>query len=322
MVGFGIIGTNFVSDWFVDACRQAGSEPVAVFSRSRDRGSQFATKHGLTVAVDSLEALLTTAGVDAVYIASPNAAHLPQSLQALSAGTHVLCEKTLGVDAGETSRIIEAARARGLVVLEAVRPVHDPTYDLIRNALARLGRLRSARFEKLQYSSRYDQILAGEHLNAFDPALGNSAVADIGVYTLQPALHLFGTPIRLSGASVRLANGFEASGTCLLDYDDFVVTCTWSKISSQVGPSIITGEQGSLTIDALSQPGVITLHPRTGPAEVLLDHGGRSDWSNMHHEIAAFVGFVERGEFPESFAELSLATRVVMDKQLATADSP
>lgn len=319
MLRFGIVGTNFVSAWFAAASRRAGCEPAAVFSRDQARAEEFAGEHSIPRALDSLPALLAEPTVDAVYLASPNAAHLPQALQALQAGKHVLCEKTLGTDLAQTQQIVSTARELGLVVLEAVRPVHDPVYDLIRENLPRLGALRQARFEKLQYSSRYDRVRAGEQLNAFDPSLGNSALADIGVYTLQPALNLFGTPVRTCGASVRLANGFEASGTLVLDYDSLVVTCNWSKITEGVTgePSVIIGEQAAMTIDSLSQPGVIRVHERGGAVHTLLDDGGRTDWSNMPAEIAAFAGFVERGEFPERFAELSLTTRALMDEQLA-----
>jgi len=317
MLGFGIIGTNFISDWFVDACRRAGCEPVAVYSRTQSTGDDFAGRRGIAHAVDSLDALLALPGVDAVYVASPNGAHLEQSLAAFAEGKHVLCEKTLGTSLDEATRIVETARDQGLVVQEAVRPVHDPAYDLIRANLPRLGALRSARFEKLQYSSRYDRVKSGEHLNAFDPSLGNSSLADIGVYTLQPALDLFGAPARSAGASVWLPNGFEASGTILLAYDGFVATCDYSKITSGIGPSVIVGEAGTLTIDSISQPGVVTFHERGGDVDVLLDEPDRPDWSNMHHEIAAFAGYVERGEFPERFAAVSLAARALMDEQLA-----
>lgn len=317
MLGFGIVGTNFVSDWFAVAARAAGCEPVAVYSRGLDTAREFAARHRVRTPVDSLDALLAAPGVEAVYLASPNAAHLPQALAALAAGKHVLCEKTMGANAFETNRIIDTARAAGLVALEAVRPMHDPTYDLVRRSLPRLGALRHAHLVKQQYSSRYDRVRAGQTPNAFDPALGNSAVADIGVYTLQPALDLFGLPQRSHGASVFLPNGFEASGTRLLDYGDLVVSCSWSKITSGVEPSVIVGEQGSLTVDSTSQPGVITLQSRRGQAEVLLDHGARTDSSNMPAEVAAFAGFVERGELPDRFADLSLASRRLMDEQLA-----
>ena len=89
MLGFGIIGTNFISDWFVDACRRAGCEPVAVYSRTQSTGDDFAGRRGIAHAVDSLDALLALPGVDAVYVASPNGAHLEQSLAAFAAGKHV-----------------------------------------------------------------------------------------------------------------------------------------------------------------------------------------------------------------------------------------
>lgn len=171
-----------------------------IHSRDAARARQFADKIGVAGAYDDLDQL--AAAVDAVYVASPVTSHHPQAIQAISAGRHVLVEKTMGATAGEVADILAAAERAGVVAMEAVRNVHAPAYRIVRDALAEIGVPRHARFEKLQYSSRYDAFRAGAVPNAFDPGLGNSALADIGVYCLQPTLDLFGTPPRTTGASV------------------------------------------------------------------------------------------------------------------------
>ena len=126
-------------------------------------------------------------------------------------------------------------------------------------------------------------------LNAFNPALGNSAVADIGVYCLEPALDWFGSPLTHRGTSVRLENGFEALGSIQLDYGAMVVDVVYSKIVSGVTPSTIIGEKGALTIDNLGQPSLIEWLPRDGEAQVLSCDPDAAPMANMHFELLDFV---------------------------------
>ena len=66
---FGIIGTNFISDWFVNAGRRCeGFHVQAVYSRTMEKGRTFADKYGIPDCYDSLEALASADNVDAVYI--------------------------------------------------------------------------------------------------------------------------------------------------------------------------------------------------------------------------------------------------------------
>lgn len=314
MLRFGVIGTNFISDWFVGAC--AGRAEVAsVFSRDPATGSAFAGRHGIAGVAGSLEELID--GVDAVYVASPIVAHHEQALKVIDAGRHVLVEKTMAGSAKQVGEIQAAALAAGVVAMEAVRNLYTPAYAVIKAGLGRIGTVRQASLIKEQYSSRYDAFKAGRVLNAFDPKLDNSAIADIGVYPLQPALDLFGLgPTAARGSSVLLDNGFEAAGSLTLGYPDKVAEVSWSKITSGVTPSVILGEDGALVIDDIAETSRVTLHPRGGEPEVLLDQVATSPGATMAGEIEAFLSQVASGASDQHHAELTLTARRIMDEQL------
>ncbi len=317
MVRFGIVGTNFISEWFAQACRDTNgrAEAVAVCSRDRARASAFAQRIGAADGFDDLDRMADV--VDAVYVASPVSAHHGQAVQAIGAGRHVLVEKTMGASAAEVSDILAQATQQGVVAMEAVRNVHTPTHRLIGDALARVGEVRHVRFEKLQYSSRYDRFRAGEVLNAFDPSLGNSALADIGVYCLQPALDLLGAPARTCGASVWLNNGFEAGGSLQLDYGRAVADVVYSKVAAGSSPSVINGEDGWITLNDPAETSRVTFTGRDGRSEVLLDAGAIEPGPTMVHEVCDFVDQVEAGETDVRWSDLSLLARRLMDEHLA-----
>lgn len=316
MLRFGIVGTNMISEWFAGACRATNgrAQAVAVCSRDVDRASAFAAKIGAADAFDDLATM--AAAVDAVYIASPNGLHRDQAVLAAESGRHVLVEKTMGTSLPEVQSIFAAAERTGVVAMEAMRNVHTPAHQLIRDTLPRLGTLRHARFEKLQYSSRYDRFRAGEVMNAFDPSLGNSALADIGVYCLQPALDLFGEPRRTTGASLWLHNGFEAGGSLLLDYGTLVADLAYSKVASGLGPSAINGEDATLSFDDPGELSRIVLHKRGGGETVLLDGPQVGPADTMVHEVLDFADQVDAGATDPRWRNLSLLARQVMDDQL------
>ena len=130
-------------------------------------------------------------------------------------------------------------------------------------------------------------LCGGLGQNAFNPALGNAAVMDIGVYPLHMAAYLFGRPTGVRSASVFLQNGFEGAGNAILTYEGgFLVDVAWSKITQSQNPSVFLGEDGSITVDKVSSPTKIELR-RRGEAPVLLPVSPLEN--NMDYELRAFL---------------------------------
>ena len=300
---FAVVGTNFISDRFIEATETSGTaEIVAVYSRKLDTGRHFADKYGIKKVYCDYSSMLSDVDIDAVYIASPTFCHKWQTEAALLADKHVLCEKMITTTEQELSSLIDLARSRGLVLLEAMRPDFDPAYDALRSALAKIGKIRRATLEFCQYSSRYDKFLAGEVLNAFNPKLKNSALADIGIYPLHLAVSLFGIPQSLTASSVFLSNGFEGAGSITLYYGDKLCQVIYSKIADSVNPSVIEGELGSVTIDKINSPVRITLYPRGSEAVEL---SVPPVANNMIYEVEAFSRMVEGIDSSDGYLAVS-----------------
>lgn len=293
-VKFGMIGTNFVSDWLADAVAAVDcAEVSAIYSRTHEKGSAFAEAHNIPTVYTDMEEFLSS-DIDAVYIASPNMLHAEHTLKAISHGKHVLCEKPIASNSKEFKMMRDAAEKAGVVLLEAMRPAFDPALEAVRAALPRIGKLRRASLEFCQYSSRYDKYRAGEILQAFKPEFSNASLMDIGVYPVHFALRLFGRPTgEIKSNSVILPNGFEGSGEIIMPYGDANVTVSYSKIFDSVTPSVIIGEDGAITVDKISCPSRLTFIPRKGEAEdIPFDY----DCQNMKFQVREFVRLVNEGK--------------------------
>ena len=155
------------------------------------------------------------------------------------------------------------------VLLEAMRSVYSPGFQAVRENLHKLGKIRRVSFQYCQYSRRYDNFKKGIIENAFNPALSNGALMDIGVYCVHPLVSLFGKPERVVTSSLKLSNGIDGAGTILVEYPEFQGELLYSKITDSRVPSQIQGEEGTMVIREIPDPQEITIYYRSGKTENL-----------------------------------------------------
>ncbi len=290
MLRFGIVGTNFISENFIDAVNALPDVRVtSVASRKEETARAFAEKHGIPSFFGNYDEFLTDAPIDAVYIATPIGCHHGQTVAALRKGKHVFAEKAAAPRSSLLSEMIEEADARGLVFMEAMRPIHTPTFEFLSRHLSDLGAIRYVQMDFCQYSSRYDAFKAGDVKNAFNPALSNAAVLDIGIYPLSCLLFLFGEPTGVHSSSLLFENGFEGRGTAILSYPTMTAVANYSKIEDSAGPSVIVGEKGVFAINKLTSPRTVTFTPRGGEARTVFTDPTEN---NMCYEIRHFADAV------------------------------
>ena len=309
---FGIVGTNFISDRFMEAVIAAKmAEAVAVLSRTEEKGQAFAKAHGISKVYTEEQAFLSDTSIDAVYIAVPNSLHFAYAAHALEKGKHVLCEKPMCENLTQLNALLDLAKQHQRLCIEAMRPAFDPAYQILKDALSKAGKIRYANLDFCQYSSRYDAFLQGDVQRAFNPIYSNAAVMDIGVYPLHIAVMLFGSPLEVGGHSLFLKNGFEGMGTATLVYPEMLCHVTYSKITQSATPSIITGETGTFLIDKLTQPTSIIYRSNDGKEEKMpltpLSN-------NMIYEVETFSQMVLNGEKQHPVVEQAKTTIGIIDQ--------
>lgn len=268
MIRLAVIGTNWISDKFVQAAHETGLfKLVAVYSRQIEQAKKFGEQYGIQSYFTSLDELAKSAEIDAVYIASPNSLHYPQAQCLLENKKHVICEKPLTSNSKQTANLIKTAKANQVVLFEAFKTSYLPNFGQIQAYLPKLGKLRKVFFSYCQYSSRYPRYLAGENPNTFNPEFSNGSIMDIGVYCLGAAVALWGKPIRLQASATLLDSGVDGHGSVIMNYGSFDTVIFHSKVSDSRLASEIQGEEGSLLIEHLSVCEKVTFLPRNGVAE-------------------------------------------------------
>jgi 1,5-anhydro-D-fructose reductase (1,5-anhydro-D-mannitol-forming) len=187
---WGLIGASTIAEQhMIAAIRATEGDVAAVVSSTVQRAQDYATKHGIPACGIDLDAMLSDAGIGAVYISSTNEKHCTQARAAIAAGKHVLCEKPLAMTVAEAAEMVRAAAAAGVVFATnhhlRCSGSHRAVRDLIRTG--RIGRVLSLR---LFHAVHLPPHLQGWRIN--DPSAGGGVIPDITVHDADVARFLLG----------------------------------------------------------------------------------------------------------------------------------
>ena len=254
-IRLGTIGSGMIVRAILDNVKLTdGIRLTAVYSRSEEKGRALAQEYGADRVYTDLDAFLADEDMNFVYIASPNLLHYAQTKQALLAGKNVICEKPFCTRADQAAELVFIAKKRRLFLVDAVPTSFLPNLEIIRKELPRLGRIRLVLANYSQYSSRYDQLLAGEIPNVFNPAFGGGCLMDINFYNVYLMVLLFGRPLEAVyypnrfGELADTSKTADTSGVVFMRYDDFVSQLAAAKDTWGVNSFQIEGEKGFLYV--------------------------------------------------------------------------
>ena len=297
MIHLGIIGTNWITDQFVQAAHETGRYHLtAVYSRKLATAQSFAEKYGEVTCVDDLTAFFQLEELDTVYIASPNSLHFEQAKQGILSGKNVIVEKPAFSTPSEMAEIIELANENQVLFFEAARNIHEKSFDTIASVLTEHGNIIGANFTYMKYSSRYDAVLAGEEPNIFSPHFSGGALVDLGVYPVYAALAWFGRPQNVYYFARKIVTGVDGIGTIILRYETFDVTIQTGKIGNSDLKSEIYFENGTLELNAVNAIEQAVFYDRTNNETVL---PVTAQANPMVEEAADFAEVIENKADPQ-----------------------
>ena len=109
----GVIGTGFIGPVHIEALKRLGVQVTAICGSTKSARAT-AERWGIHEVYGDYDyrAMLRSPNVDVVHITSPNKIHVEQSLAALAAGKHVVCEKPLGMTTKETAKVVTAVKKK------------------------------------------------------------------------------------------------------------------------------------------------------------------------------------------------------------------
>ena len=330
----GTIGTGPIVEVFLDAVRQVdGVACTAVYSRQEAKARALADAFGVHQTYTQLSDLMDDDNIDCIYIASPNSLHFEQAWLALEKGKHVILEKPFASTAEEAAHLIRLAEKNNRFLFEAITTLHLPNYLKARELLAQLGTIRLVQCSYVQYSARYDKLLAGEITNVFDPAFSGGCLYDLNIYNLHFVQGLFGPPKSVLYRPNLARNGIDTSGIALMMYDGFVASCAGAKDS--VGPSfsLIHGSKGYIRFTSPAHM-CLGFEFAVGDTMTWIDlqnsphHDTRlkagpyqKENNRMVHEIRAFADCFDRRDFKTARAWLDHSLNVMKTVESARKDA-
>lgn len=271
---WGVVATGQIAGRVTeDIARLEDAVLQAVSSRSQSTAAEFAGRFGFAASFYDDEArgkgyhqLFHDPNVDVVYIASPHAQHYELARAALDAGKHVLCEKSITINAAEMTDLMDVATRRGVFLMEAVWTRFLPSINRLWEILAggELGTVHWVQAD-LGFPAPFDPAS-----RLWDPAAGGGALLDLTVYPLTLAVGALGFPQRVRASGSLNSQGVDTQNALALEYDSGAqAQLTSSLLSSGPRTATISGSEGWVRTGApLHNPVELQIQQHLGESRV------------------------------------------------------
>lgn len=284
---WGILACGRIAEKFAeDLSRLSDGQLLAVASRDIEKARIFAAKHGAPLALGKYEELAAHPNVDAIYIASPHAMHPEHTLLCLSHNKPVLCEKAFAIHRGQAAEMTATARARGVLLMEALWSKFLPHYQLVMNLVksGQLGRIRHLRadFGFIPSTPVPARLL--------DPALGGGTMLDIGIYNVFFAMSVLGKPDKIEASMTPSPTGIDLECAVTFHYASGATAQLFSSFLSNLATEAdIAGEQGRihLTTRFYEPSAQVEWYPGRPDTKQVLEVAREPGWG-YQHEIRHF----------------------------------
>lgn len=308
-IRLGTIGSGFiVHNILTNAVKTPGIRLEAVYSRSREKGNALAEKYGAQKVYTDMDTFLADESINVVYIATPNLLHYPQAKKALLAGKHVILEKPFTTKLEHAKELVDLAKEKNLMLVDAVPTICLPNFRILKEQLPKIGKLKLVMGNFSQYSSRYDQVLAGEKPNIFNPEFAGGCLMDINFYNLYLNVALFGKP----ESAVYYPNFYpglaDTSGSLILQYNGFVSQNAGAKDTWGVNFFQIEGEKGY--IYATTGPAALDeIHVVTKAGEEVFNEQDNPD--RWYYEVTDVAQRLLRDDYDTIYSRLDTMLTVI-----------
>ena len=209
---WGIIGPGGIAKVFMGAVQKHTTQRIhAIASRTAGLAESISAEFSIPLTLENYEELVHHPEVDAVYIASHMSDHFEHAMLALKANKHVLIEKPITYLPSEARELLEFAKSKGLLAMEAMWTRYLPQSYLIRELLES-GDLGKPELLSAAFATDNRAI----------PRLwqkgGGGIAFDMGIYPIAIAQQFLGNPTSISARGTVTATGMDAESHVTLEY--------------------------------------------------------------------------------------------------------
>ena len=196
-VRVGIIGTSGWADFMYLSAFQSHPqvEITAICGRNRGSAEELATKYNIPNLFTDYREMIDQGGLEAIVIGTPDDLHYEITMQSLSAGLHVLCDKPLAVTSQQAWEMYQAAENAKVIHMILFTYRWMPFFRYVRDLIDQgyVGRCYHAEFCFLMGYARQK-----EYQWRFDQRRANGALGDLGVHMIDMARWFVGDISRVS----------------------------------------------------------------------------------------------------------------------------
>lgn len=249
-----------------------------------------ASEHHQCRAFSSEAELLTDNGIDVIYLSTPIGLHYSQGKAILTADKHLWCEKPLATHYHQACELVELAKGKALSVFEGFMYLYHIQFQYLRDYI------KNNRGQLELVESRFTIPMLEKPGFRHSPALGGSALYDIGCYPLslvQALMDKQNIDIKYCLIKKDIKLGIDVRGKVLLEYEGGVqASLDWGMGLAYENSVRILGAEGKVFAD------MIFSKPDNYEASVIRydQYGNQIEqkYSSCNQFVAMFNAFAEK----------------------------
>lgn len=240
------LGCGVIANQLAQAIEKQGGTLYGVVNRTYSKAIEFAEKYSIPKVYKSIDEVLHDENVDIIYISTPHNTHIKYLKEALKAGKHILCEKSITLNIEELEEAKQLAVENNVILAEAMTIFHMPLYKKL-NEIIKTKKLGDLKIIQMNFGSYKEYDMKNRF---FNPNLAGGALLDIGVYALSFVRWFMNEKPNQILSQVKYApSGVdEQVGILLMNPSNEMATVTLSLHAKQPKRGMIAFDKGYIEI--------------------------------------------------------------------------
>ena len=238
-----------------------GSSVVAVMSRTAERASSYAARHGIRNWYTDAQQLVDDPDVNAIYVATPPSSHATFAIMAMRAGKPVYVEKPLASTYEDCVRVNRVSEETGVPCFVAYYrrclPYFKQVKKIIEDGL--IGRVAYVQVRFTTPPRAVDTLRGDKQPWRLNPVIaGGGYFYDLAAHQLDLLQDFFGVIVRAHGYCTNRAGLYEAEDTVSASFrfeNGLVGSGSWCFVgheSAQEDRIEVVGDSGKVSFSVFN----------------------------------------------------------------------